>query len=139
MTSERPTCSCYSHDTLVLKLNCIKLTNRLGRKTTPAAAAPTYTCPRAKLICGIDKTGRWFRSKSSTCSCCSHSTLAPRVKLYQTDRYIRSENHTCSSSSHGYTEGHTEGHTKTHRRRGKHGETWRDIKRLLGRNTHNGT
>ena len=132
MTSERPTCSCYSHGTLVLKPNCIKLNNRLGRKTTPAAAAPTYTCPRAKLICGIDKTGRWFRSKRSTCSCYSHGTLAPQAKLHQTNRYIRSENHTCSSSSHGYTGGtrrgtqrHTDGKGSTER----HGEIYKEVTR----------
>ena len=122
MTSKRPTCSCYSHGTLVFKPNCIKLTNRLGRKTTPAAAAPTYTCPRAKLICGIDETGRWFRLKRSTCSYCSYGTLAPRAKRHQTDQYIRSENHTCSSSSQGYM-GSTRRDTQRHI--DGEGSTWR--------------
>ena len=133
MTSERPTCSCYSHGTLVrLSLsqtasNCIRLTDRLGRKTTPAAAALTYTCPQAKPICGIDKTGRWFKSKRSTCSCSSHGRLAPQAKLHQTDRYIRSENHTCGSSSHRHTGGTRRGTQRHTDGEGKHREKWRDI------------
>lgn len=131
--SLKPTSSCYSHP------NCIKLTNGLGRKTTPAATAPTYTCPRAKLICGIDKTSRWFRSKKSTCSCCSHGTLASRAKLHQTNRYIRSETHTCSSSSHGYMEGTRRGiqrHTDGEGSMERHGEIYKNV---TGRNTHNRT
>ena len=133
MRTEWPTCSCYSKGTLALKPNYVKLINRLGRKTTPAADAPTYTCPRVKLLPEIDKTGRWIRSKRSTCSCCSQGTLSPQAKLHQTDRYIRSKNSTCRSSSHEHTEEHTErptdghakGHTDGHRRTYWKGYTWR--------------
>lgn len=43
------------HGTLALKPNLINLMNRLGQKTTPAAAAPPYASPRVKLLCGIDQ------------------------------------------------------------------------------------
>ena len=120
MILEKSTSGCYSHGTLAFKPNCIKLINRLGRKSTLAAANPTNICPRAKMICGIDKTGRWIRSKRSTYSCCSHGTLTPQAKLHQTDRYFRSEHYTCNSSSHRHTGGSQRG---TQRNR----ETWRDI------------
>lgn len=138
MRSERPTCSCYSHSTLAFKPNWIKLINRLGRKSTPAAAAPTYAWPRVKLLCGIDKTSRWIRSKRSTCSCCSLGTLAPQAKPHQTDRYIRSENHTNSSSSHGHTEGHKKGQMEGHLEEHIEKDTHMEIIYTRSGNTHGG-